>query len=71
MLSMTWIFVNNVKHRQPMVFVDKELYEQLRITCYGYMAQRGVAQGAAQVYTRILGEEGGEDSLMQGSPGMT
>ena len=49
------ICVNNVKHIQPMTFVDKELYEKHRITCYSYTAPR-------VVFVSESTEEGGSGS---------
>ena len=39
------ICVNNVKHREPKTFVDKDLFEQHTITCYGYTARKVVFVG--------------------------
>ena len=47
--------INKVKHREYKTFVDKELYEQDRIICYGYISPRVVFVGEST-------EEGGSGS---------
>ena len=46
------ICVNNVKHRQPITFVENELYEQHRISSYYYRVPRVVFSAESR-------EEGG------------